>query len=424
MLENRLGYYKRPVTCPSPSNSSGGPPASTTSPLHEGRLHGLDLLRGIAMVLGVVLHTAVPYTRFDIPWVYRVPTPNSVYDLGLVAIHSFRMPLFFLLAGFFGHLQQQRLGASPFLRQRLLRIGVPFAVGMVTLMPWMVFMVLQDTTDLNAFRKAHGTPIPVGATVSPPLHLLPTFHLWFLEVLLICYGLFWSLTLLTRGRMLCSERVDRIVAWGLRSVWPVALLAGPCLVWFEGSRPGDGVSFLQYATLTPGVRILGFSLSFFAMGAWLHRNATARRELGERWRPMMMAGVVSLVVLLGIRWQLLRQDLHLTRFQEGLGLLAEGCTAWFLSLGLFALGLQALDRPPRWTRYFADASYWLYLIHLPLVFWIQLRIRDWPIPIVAKFFLCLCGVTALGLQSYHLLVRDTWVGWLLNGRRASQTPRS
>lgn len=404
--------------CGSGTAASGGGPSP------EGRLHGLDLLRGVAMVLGVVLHAAVPYARFDAPWLYRVPTPNPAYDLALVAIHAFRMPLFFLLAGYFAHLQQERLGASAFFRQRLLRVGVPFCVGMVTLVPWLGSMALVDPTDLLAFLKRHHIPIPQGELGPISFWSLPTYHLWFLESLLVCYALTWMLSLLGQGRLSIPEGMDRAIEAGSRLVWPTALLAVLGLFWFFGSQPGDGVPFLQYATLHQGPQIKGMSLAFFGMGWLLHRNRTARHHLAERWRTFLIIGLLSLGLLLGVRWQLWHHDMQFSATQQAAGDVSEALTAWFMSLGLFAWGIQALDRPIRWAAYFANASYWLYLIHLPLVFWIQLRFRSWQVPIAVKFLVCLGGVTAVGLLSYHILVRNTWIGWILNGRRSSRTTRS
>lgn len=69
-------------------------------------------------------------------------------------------------------------------------------------------------------------------------------------------------------------------------------------------------------------------------------------------------------------------------------------------------------------RYLADASYWLYLIHMPIVMALQVAVSqlDWPWPI--KFATILVVALPLMLASYHLLVRFTIVGVVLNGRRA------
>lgn len=69
-------------------------------------------------------------------------------------------------------------------------------------------------------------------------------------------------------------------------------------------------------------------------------------------------------------------------------------------------------------RYIADASYWLYLIHMPIVMALQLAVSqlDWPWPV--KFSTILVVALALMLASYQLLVRFTIIGVVLNGRRA------
>jgi peptidoglycan/LPS O-acetylase OafA/YrhL len=69
-------------------------------------------------------------------------------------------------------------------------------------------------------------------------------------------------------------------------------------------------------------------------------------------------------------------------------------------------------------RYAADASYWLYLVHLPIVIALQVAVSrlDWPWPV--KFAAILVVVFPLLFASYQLLVRSSFVGAVLNGRRA------
>lgn len=68
------------------------------------RDHSLDALRAAMMLLGVVLHSAASYTvnAERTPWPYQDAQTTVGFDLLVFTIHIFRMPVFFLVAGFFG----------------------------------------------------------------------------------------------------------------------------------------------------------------------------------------------------------------------------------------------------------------------------------------------------------------------------------
>jgi glucans biosynthesis protein C len=89
-------------------------------------------------------------------------------------------------------------------------------------------------------------------------------------------------------------------------------------------------------------------------------------------------------------------------------------TTTFAAIGL-ALRFMSGFSPTR--RYLADASYWLYVIHLPIVMALQVAVSqlDWPWPI--KFATSLAVALPVMLVSYHLMVRHSFIGVVLNGRR-------
>ena len=93
-----------------------------------------------------------------------------------------------------------------------------------------------------------------------------------------------------------------------------------------------------------------------------------------------------------------------------------------MTFGMIGLFRRTLTREYADIRYLSDASYWLYVAHLPLVIAGQHLIRDWPIPSGVKFTLLCSAVVGLLLVSYQTLVRYTWLGAVLNGRR--QRPQS
>jgi Acyltransferase family/Ankyrin repeats (3 copies) len=90
---------------------------------------------------------------------------------------------------------------------------------------------------------------------------------------------------------------------------------------------------------------------------------------------------------------------------------------WLVSFGMIGLFRVLLSRRNAAVRYLSDASYWMYLIHLPLIFIAQAWIRDLDASVWLKFSAVTCGVTAVSVISYAILVRPTPIGTLLNGRR-------
>jgi len=99
------------------------------SPAPE-RLHALDTVRGLALLLGIVLHATMSFVptahRF---WIIQDTHPSITLAASFFVIHVFRMTTFFLIAGFFAHMSFHRRGLRDFIKDRLRRIAVPLLVG-------------------------------------------------------------------------------------------------------------------------------------------------------------------------------------------------------------------------------------------------------------------------------------------------------
>lgn len=112
------------------------------------RRHDLDALRASAMLLGIALHASLAYVP-GIPWPVQDPHPAPWLGLLFLAIHGFRMPLFFLLSGFFTAMLWQRRGAAAMLAQRYKRVFVPLVLGSVTLLPLFTKLSVGPATPTN-----------------------------------------------------------------------------------------------------------------------------------------------------------------------------------------------------------------------------------------------------------------------------------
>ncbi len=109
--------------------------SSTESSPHSdsARRTDLDALRGVAMILGIVLHALLSF--IPTPWPVQDARQNGLFFIPYAAIHMFRMPLFFLISGFFTMFILQRHGLRGMVRQRTQRILLPLLLALITIVP-------------------------------------------------------------------------------------------------------------------------------------------------------------------------------------------------------------------------------------------------------------------------------------------------
>jgi peptidoglycan/LPS O-acetylase OafA/YrhL len=100
---------------------------------------------------------------------------------------------------------------------------------------------------------------------------------------------------------------------------------------------------------------------------------------------------------------------------------AHALSTWLTVLGALGLALRFLGRPRPVVRYLADSSYWLYLVHPPLVIGLQIQLAAVELPAGLKFLAIHLLALPLLLASYQLFARDTLIGRVLNGTRAASS---
>lgn len=143
--------------------STATPVAIPVPPLADDRRHDLDALRALAMLLGIVLHAALAYGI--LPWVVQDRQQHLWYNGLVSAIHLFRMPLFFMLSGFFTAMLWRKRGVVGLLVHRGRRIGLPLALGLVTIIPLMwgaIYLAMQPDFGLQAGASSKSAEISVS----------------------------------------------------------------------------------------------------------------------------------------------------------------------------------------------------------------------------------------------------------------------
>ena len=363
------------------------------------RFHGLDALRAVAMSLGILLHATLPY--FDTSGVWPSQGTNSTILWGLFEfIHIWRMPLFFVLSGFFAGLIVQRRSWRAFQSHRVRRIALPlliFAPLIAFAMPHIFsFGWVGNFTDL----------------IYPEIYFNP-WHLWFLIYVL------WFVLLMSIWRIISSvfSRVIPIVGKSCHSPVKSSLTAFFSKVPLLFVITLVILMILLESTELHENSVVSFAYFLFGYGLYSRQNLI---EMMKQYSHLYLAvGTIGFALYLYIAPQVTK---IYTSGQEdpGLGLLyviLKGTCAVTFSFGLIGLAEAKIRAKNDKVRLIADSSYWIYLIHLPIVTLISFAMFKSPLPAEIKFLIAVSGTSTISFITYQLFVRKTFVGVLLNGRR-------
>ena len=362
------------------------------------------------MLLGIVLHAAASYSTlpFGKAWPYKDPAASVWFDLPLVFIHVFRMPIFFVLAGFFARMLWEKLGEQAFLRQRAQRILLPFVVG------WLVLVVPVG----SAFQYGvhHDWGRAVGYFVSGNfLQESGTMHLWFLYYLMYFYA---ATAVLSRFRL---PNLDAKFGRVLGSRWRPLAFAIPTAVtlYFMDSGALD-TEFSFF--VRPKV------LAAYGVFYWFGWMLKAQSDLLPSFQHRAWTQILLALAILPINGKFVIATIRAFPQYDAVNhagaVITGSVMVWLLIFGLMGVFLRYFQTANDRVRYLADASYWMYLTHFPFTIWIPVLLSGTSWPAVAKFLVVLLLTTVVTLVSYSRFVRNGAIGRVLNGSKASVRPRA
>ena len=381
--------------------------------MNDVRYHGLDGLRAFAMLLGIVLHATLPYFALG-AWpqnsyfVYGDNFSEPLYAL-FEFIHVWRMPVFFLLAGFFANLVLARRSFTYFYRDRFKRIVLPLVIfGMA-----MHFMMVGIFN--YGYIGNYNLIKPLNSDV-----FFSFWHLWFLYYLLFFY-------LLVAFVQFLQKKVNLVFAEGLLQKWkrwfysPYPLIFILVVIGLLILRANNGGE--EKPVWPPNWADLIYFAAFFFYGYGLYHSRELIEKLKTTKSLSILLGLGFLAIGFCIAHRLNEVDFVLTETQDLLVLngriidVLYGVAATTLSLGFIGLTERFLHSVNKTVRWLVDSSYWTYILHLPVVCGITFYLFDfdwWP----EGEFLIACVLTSfICFVSYQLLVRYTFIGSLLSGKR-------
>ena len=374
----------------------------------KARLYYMDNLRAAAMLAGIFFHASLAYAApLNDFWFITDRNDSSLLTIFAWGSHAFRMPLFFLIAGYFGHLLTEKRGVKAYLRNRLLRVGAPFLV-FLPLVAAAAFGVISFS--MQHVNEPSRMMLFIQERMDNPsggIGDVGTLHLWFLY-----YLLFFSL--MAAGFMrFRNAALEKVLSKATSSVWLLIflpLVLAPGLYLAGAPTPSPDRLMVK---LWP----FGYFGLFFAFGWRLYGAEDYLARVGKAW-PLLLAIALWCFLVYHLLLPALSYPPEPVELWRRITLaILQAYVSAFATLAVLSLGRIYGDVESASIRYIADASYWLYIIHLPLVVLMQALLANLDLNVWLKFSISSAAPILIGLGAYALLVRHTPIGALLNGAR-------
>lgn len=365
------------------------------------RYYAFDSLRATMMLLGVVLHSAVTYSsQHEIRFPIKTKETSDVFYFLIYFIHTFRMPVFFLLAGFFGAFLFYNKSPEQMIKNRFKRIFLPFLVFLFVLQPFNSFAVKYCLAVFNG-----EIPVQLGEHFSSPSSYIPFTlgHLWFLYYLFIISVLVYLLSKLTKG--FPSSSIDKLFGQTFKN--PVYRFLTMTAISFIILFLFGVKAFETSTNPIPGIGILTYFFSFYMIGWWLYRKKELIYTLKHFDIGITAIGIVAFCLKIYYDKQM-----NLISFQ-----ILNSIITCSLTIGITGLFLRCADLPNTKVTYLVNSAYWLYLVHFFIAILLPGLIYDMTISVYLKFLIVLSTTTIACLTTYHFFVRKTFIGVFLNGKR-------
>ena len=324
-------------------------------------------------------HAVIPYTYFG-----HTDAKSWIgFDVIVLATDSFFMAMFFFLSGLFVWPGLKHKTPRAFFGDRLLRLGLPFVIAAFTVIPLAYYAIaLRQTPDMT-FSAFWWKTITAGPWQSGPI-----WFVWVLLTLDLTASLLYRLspTLVDPITRLSQQCIDQPARFFLFLVAVTVVTYIPALVWFGPNRWFEFGPFDVQAS-----RVLLYA-SYFFIGAGIGAAHFDRGVLSDDgrlaksswgWLVATLIPYCLLWVMIYIKRAILgnpspQPDWYLAIY--GFFFVVFSAAILFTILGYFLRSKRlwiVLDR-------MQGDAYGMFLVHYPIVLWLQYWLFDYDLPAIVK----------------------------------------
>src|SRR5882724_3139849 len=350
------------------------------APKAKARNAALDRARTFLTLVVVLHHSVIPYTHFG----HTDPESWIGFDAVVLATDSFFMAMFFFLSGLF---VWPGLGHKPlqiFLRDRLLRLGLPFAIAAFTVIPIAYYALELRYHPGVGFADFWWKMITSGPWPSGPV--------WFVWVLLT-FDL--TASLLYRVSAHLVDPVNRLSQRGFDqpAVFFLFLLAVSAVAYVSSLLYFGPTHWFEFGPFSVQASRLPLYAAYFFIGAGIGAANFERGVLSanSRLAKSSWGWILATLVPYCLLWVMIyikREILGNPSPQPQWYLAIYG--SFFVAFSaaiLFAILAYFLRfKPSGWSVLdpMQGDAYGMFLVHYPIALWLQYWLFDYDLPAVVK----------------------------------------
>ncbi|PJZ44095.1 acyltransferase family protein [Leptospira brenneri] len=355
-----------------------------------GRLVYLDNLRSFALLLGIVFHAAIVYAS-DIKYAIQDENRSDLLSYFCYWIHSYRMPMFYMISGFFSAMVWEKKGSQFYLEARFKRVLVPTIFGLIFLAPIQYYLterIRSPKIEILSFLEYFFSKENFQHS-----------HIWFL-VDLFCFSLLYSLIPKSFFKAKFWEKIPE-------GFYKQLFLVSFCFlfVFLSHTQIGKGESYYGIFKLT-----FVFQFSFFISGVFCYHWRTI---LFVDQSSKMKVGAIflwALLVYLVFKDMEIEDPLWIYFQYVNVWIRASHIFLWVLSPFLWTNFLVFVfqsfgNKDGKLGSYLIEASLPIYLVHHPISLVYAFWVRNLGWGIWTKFLLHILVVLVLSFFLYEFLIR-------------------
>jgi fucose 4-O-acetylase-like acetyltransferase len=366
------------------------------------RIYYMDYLRAFIIFIVIVLHSLLPFV-IGYDWIVNDQSKTYPFTLTCVIIDVFIMPIMFFIAGYFA-LPSIKKGISKFIKGKIIRILIPFFIGLIFFAPIMSYIGLlhRNTIEANYFEYWSSTYFK---------GFMEPKHFWFLFILFIFFMIFAGIYSIFWKKINKLYEANKIKPMGsIKAFLIISLLIVISIILFyqTGRKFPDGSWFGGYKFVVfQGTRMTGYVL-YFTAGIIMSFGRFKLSDKFLKFTPIFILLTIGSTFYYNffkfkIYWSPTGGFMYpKIQFYNAI---VHVLYCFIITITLLMIFKKYLNHPSKILQRIADNSYTIYFVHMVFTVAIQLYTTNLETSLASKFIINLLGTTILSYISSELILK-------------------